>query len=332
MRVGVIGAGAMGRTHAVALSRIDGVDVATIGAREVPAAAHELARELGADLLPSAEAVIARPDIDAVVVATPTDTHLEIVRAAAQAGKHIICEKPLARTLEDGEALLDAVRRAGVKLAVGHVVRYFPEYALARDMIVRGEIGTPGVARMTRGAGFPSVASNWYGDLARSGGVVLDMMIHDFDWARWAFGPVERLQARGLAYAGRDRKDMAMAVLRFASGAIGYVEGSWAWPGGFRTTLEVSGSGGLLRHDSRRTAALAFELFPAEAGARAGVAVPSGGLHEDPYATQMRDFAQWLMGGAAPRSSGEDALEALRIGLAALESIRTGKPVVFPSV
>jgi UDP-N-acetylglucosamine 3-dehydrogenase len=331
MRVGVIGAGVMGRVHAEALSRIDGVSVAAFGSCEAPEATVGLARQIGAELLPSTAAVLGRPDIDVVVVATPTDTHLEIVRAAAQAGKQIICEKPLARTAEDGEALLDAVSRAGVKLAVGLVVRYFPEYAMAREMVRRGELGTPGVVRATRGAGFPTVASDWYADLARSGGVVLDMMIHDFDWARWTFGPIERLHAYGLAYAGHARKDAAMAVVRFRSGVIGYVEGSWSYPGGFRTTLEISGSGGLVRHDSRQGAPLRFELFPTES-AGAGVAIPSGGLHEDPYMTQMRDFAQWMMGGSQPRCSGEDALEALRISLAALESIRTGHPSVFPTV
>jgi len=153
-------------------------------------------------------------------------------------------------------------------------------------------------------------------------------MIHDFDWARWTLGPVERVFARGLAYAGRERKDMAMAVLRFRGGAIGYVEGSWADPSVFRTTLEGSGSAGLLRHDSRQSAPLKFELFPAEASA-AVVAVPGGGLHEDPYVAQMRDFARWLMGGPPPRCAAEDALEALRISLAALDSIRTGLPVTL---
>ena len=328
MRAGIIGAGVMGRVHADALGRIDGVTVAAFAARTPPAEAVDLARRLGADVLPSAQALIERPDVDTVVIATPTDTHLAIAQAAARAGKQIICEKPLARTQADGEALLDAARQAGVKLAVGHVVRYFPEYALARDMLLAGELGTPGVARLTRGGSFPSVPGNWYADVERSGGVALDLMIHDFDWARWALGPVERLHAHGLAYAGRARKDMAMAVLRFRGGAIGYVEGSWSYPSGFRTTLELSGSAGLLRHDSRQSAPLKFELFPAE-GAAAGVAVPSGGLHEDPYVTQMRDFVRWMRGGPAPRCSPEDALEALRISLAALESIRTGRPVTL---
>jgi predicted dehydrogenase len=136
-----------------------------------------------------------------------------------RAGKHIICEKPLARTLDQGAAILDVVARAGVKLAVGHVVRYFPDYALAHDLVVRGEIGAPGVARATRGAGFPTVPGDWFSDVARSGGVALDLMIHDFDWLRWTFGLLERLYARGLTYAGHPRKDAAMVVARFRGGA-----------------------------------------------------------------------------------------------------------------
>ncbi|HEY0739327.1 MAG TPA: Gfo/Idh/MocA family oxidoreductase [Herpetosiphonaceae bacterium] len=327
MRIAIIGAGTMARVHAAALSRIDGVNVVAIAAGEIPPASIEIARQLGADLYSSAAEALARPDVDAVIVATPTDTHHAVVIEAARAGKHIICEKPLARTLEQGEAMLAAVAEAGVKFGVGHVVRYFPEYAAAREMIARGELGTPGVARLTRGAGFPQVAGNWYADVERSGGVVLDMMIHDFDWARWAFGPVERLHAQGLTFSGRPGKDAAMAILRFRSGALAYVEGSWSYPGGFRTTLEVSGSAGLIRSDSQKSAPLSFELAP-QPGAE-GVAVPSGGLIEDPYLLQLRELIGWLRGGPPPRVTGEDALEALRLGLAALQSIRTGRPITF---
>ena len=328
MRFGVIGAGTMSRVHGEALSKIAGVEVIAFGAPRFPDATRTLATQLDAELLLSAEAVVDRSDIDAVVVAVPTDKHHEIAIAAAQTGKHVICEKPLARTLADGTALIEATERAGVKLAVGQVVRYFPEYAAARDVVISDQIGTPGIARTTRGAGFPQVPSNWYASLERSGGVVLDMMIHDFDWLRWTFGPVERLHARGLAYANRPSRDMAMVILRFTSGAMGYAEGSWSYPSGFRTTLEISGSDGLLRTSSRSSTPLTYEMFPA-ADAQAGVALPVGGSEETPYITQMRDFVRWFGGGPAPRCSPIEALEALRIGLAALESVRTGKPMVF---
>ena len=114
----------------------------------------------------------------------------------------------------------------------------------------------------------------------------------------------------------------------FRSGALAYCEASWAYAGGFRTALEVSGSAGLLRTDSRSGAPLRFELAP-QAGA-GGVAVPTGGLVEDPYLTQMRALVAWLDGGPAPRSSAEDAVEAVRLSLATIESMRHGRPIAFP--
>lgn len=327
MRIAIIGAGTMGRIHAQALRRIPSVSIAAIAAREVSPAMAELARDIGAEVLPSAEEALRRPEIEAVVVAVPTDVHQEVAVAAARAGKHVICEKPLARTLQQAEAMLDAARRAGVKLAVGHVVRYFPEYALAHELVQRGEVGTVGVARATRGAGHPQAPGNWYGEYARSGGVVLDMMIHDFDWLRWTFGPIVRVYARGLTFAGHSGKDAAMAMIRFASGALAYVEGSWAYPSGFRTSLEVSGSAGLIRAASRAGQPLRFEMAPRDGAG--GVAVPTGGLIEDPYYLQMRSLVGWLQGGPAPRVTAEDAFEALRISLAALQSMETGQPVAL---
>lgn len=330
MRVGIIGAGNMGRIHASALTQIDGVTLVAFAAPHAHAATVAFAEAQGVPVLPTAEALLARPDVDAVIIATPTDTHHALVIAAAQAAKHIICEKPLARTVEQAEAALAAVQAAGVKLAVGHVVRYFPEYALAQGLLERGELGTPGVARTTRGAGFPRVEHDWYAAFERSGGVVLDMMIHDLDWLRWCFGPVERLHAQGLTFGNVPGKDAAMAVLRFRSGALAYCEASWAYAGGFRTSLEVSGSAGLLQTSSRAGASLRFELAPVEGAA--GVAVPTGGLNDDPYLLQLRSLVGWLAGGPPPRSSGEDALEAVRLSLAVLESMRTGRTITFEQV
>jgi UDP-N-acetylglucosamine 3-dehydrogenase len=131
--------------------------------------------------------------------------------------------------------------------------------------------------------------------------------------------------ARGLTFAGHAGKDAAMAVARFASGALAYVEGSWAYPSGFRTSLEVSGSAGLVRTSSRSGQPLRFELSPR--ADVAGVAVPTGGLVEDPYYLQMRALVSWLQGGPAPRVMAEEAFEALRISLAALQSMETGHPI-----
>lgn len=325
MRIGIIGAGTMGRIHAECLQQIADADLVAVAAPEIPPTTRTWADQIGAECLPSANDLIERSDVDAVIVATPTPTHHDLVIAAARAGKQIMCEKPLSRTIEQGEAMLREVERAGVKLAVGHVVRYFSEYALTHDMIERGELGTIGVARCTRGAAHPNADRTWYADFEASGGVVLDMMIHDLDWLRWCFGPIERLHAQGLTFANTPGKDAAQAVLRFQSGAIGYAEASWAYPGGFRTSLEVSGSAGLIRADNQTGSPLRFELAPTETAA--GVAVPTGGLIDDPYTLQLRSLLGWFAGGDAPRSTAEDALEAVRLSFAVIESVRTGRTV-----
>lgn len=328
MRFGMIGAGGMARLHASMLAGIEGATVAAFADPQLPQAAVELAERLGADTLASAEALLARQDIDAVVIAVPTDLHRELAVAAARAGKHVVCEKPLARTAQQGEEMLREAERAGVKLAVGHVVRYFPEYAAARERVQRGELGTPGVVRATRGGRFPFGPDSWFAAVERSGGVVLDVMVHEFDWLLWTFGPVERVFAHGLTYANMPGTDMAMAALRFRSGVVGYVEGVWAHPSGFRTSLEISGSGGLLRTDNSHYSPVRFELFPAADGSPRPNP-PGAWLADNPYMVQMRDFVRWFAGGPPPRTSASDALDALRLGLATLDSIRTGRAVTL---
>lgn len=315
MRIGILGTGAMGQVHASALAHIAGVQLVAFGTRAPAPEGVALAQQHNAQLLSPAE-LLAQPDIDAVVVATPTDTHLPLVQAAAQTGKHVFCEKPLARTLAEGVALIEATDRAGVRLAVGQVVRYFAAYAHAHSAIARGELGSIRHLSATRGGRFPTVSSGWYANIARSGGVALDLMIHDFDWARWCFGPVADVTVHS------PLPHKVVAMLRFASGASGEIVGSWAETAPFRTTFMVEGSAGRLSYDS-------WASTPPAAHASAGVEVPVSSGTDDPYLLQMREAIAWLQGGPAPRATAADALEALRISLAALESLHTGQPVAL---
>ncbi len=312
MRVGILGAGAMARTHAAALARIGGAKLAGFGVRAPAPAATALGETFGVPVLAVGE-LVAQADIDAVVIATPTDSHLDLARAAAQAGKHIFCEKPLARTLADGAALIEVCERAGVQLAVGQVLRYFGAYFVAQFVAQSGELGALERVEASRGGPFPTVASGWYADTARSGGVALDLMIHDFDWARWLFGPIAEISAHSPV------PHRVVAEVRFSSGATGQITGSWAETTPFHTTFVLHGSAGTLTHDSWQDAP------PPEA--TAGVAVPAGAGDDDPYTLQMRDALGWFAGGPAPRASATDAFEALRASLAALESSRVGRAV-----
>lgn len=323
MRLGVIGGGGMAGYHALNITRIPHCTLVALGAPEYSPMTRDVAQNAAAPCYADAAAVYTRTDIDAVIIATPTDTHASVAIAAMQAGKHVFVEKPLARTLADATAIIEAAHRYQRHLMTGHVVRYFADYAQAHHIVTSGGIGQPGVARTTRCGAFPGGGRQWYADLPRSGGVLLDLLVHDYDWLRWTFGPADRIYARGLLNAGIDRKDAAMSIVHFASGVIAYAEASWAYPGGFRTSLEVSGSNGLIHHANDEVVDITLNAFSDTPVQLA----PDVDGHEDPYLAQLRDFVAWCRGGAAPRSVSSDGYEALRMSLAALESVQTGRSV-----
>ncbi len=324
MRYGVIGGGGMGSYHAHNITLIPGATLVACAAPELNDAIRATAQHVGATCFASAIEICARTDIDAVVIATPTDTHAQIAVLAMQSGKHVLVEKPLARTLADAQRMIDAAKQYGVKLQCGQVVRYFREYATAHQLITRGDIGTVGVARTSRCGAYPA-ANTWFADTARSGGVALDLLVHDLDWLRWTFGEVTRVYARGLIDRAIPDRDTVMVILRFASGVIGYAEANWSYPNGFHTSIEVAGSNGIVAH--RNDDVLDIKLRP-QAGSSARLAQDLLAL-EDPYLAQLNDFNQWCAGGTAPRSTANDGYEALRLSLAVLESVHTGRPVLL---
>jgi len=235
--------------HARSALGLDGVTVTAVAAATV-AEAEPIAQETGARIEPDAATLCAAKDVDLVVVATPTYLHAEHVLAAADLWAPLFCEKPLARTLADAERMVRACDDAGVSLAVGHVLRYFPEYQAAKAMLDDGTLGRATLATMTRG-NFPvGSARPWYLDPAKSGGVVLDLMLHDLDTVRWWFGEPSRVYARHVR-AGSAGLEYALATLRFEDRPIVHVEASWAEHSGFRTGFELRAANGLLIHDSR---------------------------------------------------------------------------------
>ncbi len=319
---GFIGAGFAGGTHARALASVPGARRVAITADPLEHA-RPVAEECGMRLEPSVESLCSAGDIDVVVVASPTDLHAEHAVTAARAGKHVFCEKPLARTLEQAGAIVAACEKAGVKVAVGHVVRAFPEYVRVKEALAAGELGRPGLATLTRGSFSVAMARPWYQDPLRSGGVILDLMLHDLDVLRWWFGEPERVYGKRLT--GRAGVlDYALATLRWPDGPIAHLEASWAEHDGFRTAFEVRGERGMLTHDSRSSAPVSTQV----PGGPAGPAmIPLTTLHDTPYARQMRDLVARLERGEDPVVPGREGLRSLALALAVMDAADSGEVV-----
>jgi myo-inositol 2-dehydrogenase/D-chiro-inositol 1-dehydrogenase len=325
MRVGIVGAGTMGAVHAAAWRSIGARLIGCLSAQKSQgdrlAARYEIQNfSTYHDLL---------DDVDIIDVCTPTAMHKSMVLEAAHAGKHVLCEKPVALRLEDAEDMIQACNRAGVRFFVGMVVRFFPQYRLARDLVKEGRIGNLVVLRLKRVC-YPPQRSvdNWYIDEARSGGMIVDLMIHDFDFVCWLAGDVQRIFAR------RNQSDHGPAqysqtILRFKSGAISLIEGGWAYPPGiFRTGFDLSGTDGLIEWSSDQSDPICI-FRPSTFDDPRAVGLPNSGLTDDPYTLEIRHAYDAIETGKPFDVTAEEALQSLRIALAARESLGTNQPVTF---
>lgn len=327
LKIGIVGSGFMARTHAPGW-RATPAEITGFYSTE-PDGARALAEQYGARLFTSYDELLAAADV--VDICTPTPSHHGQVMQAAASGKAIVCEKPLARTTAQAVEMVAACERAGVPLLVGHVVRYFPEYAAAYRIVERGEIGRVAVTRVSRTSFKPHAdeARSWFHDLAQSGGILMDLLIHDYDFARWVGGDVATVYARSVrSRTPESPDDYALVILRHRSGALSHVEGAWALPPPlFRTSLEIAGDRGLIEHPVGSSTPLEIHLHRT-GGATAAIAVPGSPLSEDPYTTELKEFYAVLTG-ALPqaRVTARDALAAVQIAEAAIESAQTNRPV-----
>lgn len=330
VRVGIVGMGFMGTTHAAAWAQTPAKIVGMVSPDK--ADLESVAAKYGAQVYPDLAALL--PHVDVVDICTPTNLHHQMVLEAAAAGKHIVCEKPLALTAQQTAEMIAACAKAGVQLLVAHVVRFFPEYAAAKDVVERGEIGRVGVVRLTRCSFKPAKnnPASWFHDPAQSGGMMFDLMVHDFDYARWISGDVDSVFAKNIAHQFSDVPgDYALVILKHKNGALTHVEGGWAYPAPmFRTALEIAGDQGLIEHPAGSSAPLGIHLHENSngSGTNADIAVPTSPLAEDPYVTQIKHFYELLTGKiTTPRVTAADAAAAVNIAIAAVESVKTGRRV-----
>ena len=313
--VGVVGAGGIAHPHLQAWRELGfrALVYSTDGQAPAVASRH------GARACDTLQELIDGCDI--VDVCTPTFVHESIVLAAAAAGRHVICEKPLSVNHASAARMIAACRVADVQIYPGQVVRYFPAYAAARAAVDSGRIGRPAVLRLTRRGATP--VQQWFSDPVLSGGLLVDQMIHDFDFARWVAGEVASVYAK--LVGGNGSPLIGLAVLTHTSGALSHLVGGWGRPDErFRTSFSLAGDGGLIRHSSTDRPALTFDGFGPVAGE--GALLPDTGAHS-PYQSELAEFAAAFAGGRTPRVTAQDSLAALDIALAATQSVRTGRPV-----
>lgn len=329
MRIGLVGTGSMGHAHTPAWQHLKDIGAELVGVLSNRQEATEaFAKEFNIKPYSSLDELIA--DVDILDICVPTNLHKEMTLKAAQAGKHVICEKPIALTVEDGKAMIKACKDAGVRLFIAHVVRFVSAYVAAKNTIDAGNIGKPCVIRLTRAGYQPrKTVDNWFVDEGRSGGMMLDLMIHDYDFARWVGGDVTRVFAKSLR--GKEPNapvDYALTTLRFADGAIAHIEGGWAYPPGFfRTSMDIAGTDGVIEWMSDNAQTLHTHLANPPEEEAAEVAVPSAAAADSPFTTQLKHFYDAIVNDTEAIVTPEDALAALEVGLAAIESAKTGKPV-----
>ncbi|MEI6514007.1 MAG: Gfo/Idh/MocA family oxidoreductase [bacterium] len=321
LKVGIVGVGGMGSNHAARYSQMDDVQIAGVYDHD-DQTAERIVRQFGATKYGNVDQLIRA--VDYVDICTPTNTHVDLLEQVANAGKSVFTEKPLGRTLEECKRAVEAVRKNNVLCMPGHVVRFCPEFKRAKEMVGDGAVGTPAAIRTTR-ARVPM--GGWNADTSMRGGVILDLIVHDFDWIRWTFGPVERVFARGIAANKPGGFDYALVTLKLKNGAIAHVEGSWAEPSNFFVAFEIAGDKGLLDYNSNRDSS--FKVTKAKTETTTGFSLFESPLtpQEDPLYLELRHFADCVIAGKEPDITVEDGYEAARIALAALESAKTGQPV-----
>jgi len=328
IQVAILGCGTMGQTHAQGYRNIEGVKVTAVCdiRKEQGTVLAELLRS---EYYSQADELFSKASFDVLDICLPTYLHKEYALLAMKGGKHVFCEKPIALTAEDAEAMIECAQRCNVYFSVGHVVRFFPPYNQAISLIGKKRIGIPRLIRTTRNQAFPPWSwENWYHKSDKSGGPEVDLMIHDFDLIIHHFGKVERVFAKNLGETLADQRH-SLCILRLANGAMAHVEGSWALPKGseFRTTYEIVGTEGQICYDSTRDTPLKIQISEDLDKPIRYDNPMLGGMN--PYEAELRAFYEALREGKPVAVTGEQALEALEVALAAVESARTGKSVTL---
>ena len=326
LRFALVGAGFIGTVHARSLADHPGVELAAVVDPDL-GRAQRLAAPTGAQATSDVASVLARPDVDAVLIASSTDTHASLLHACATADKAVLCEKPIDLALPVATAAVEAVVRSGIPAMVDFNRRFDPDHRALRDAVRAGEIGNVELVQMTtRGPSLPPLEY-----LRVSGGQLRDQTVHFFDLVRWITGlePVE-VYVAGSALADPRVADVpdvdtSIATLRLSTGALCQIDSTRRTAYGYDERVEVAGSAGMVE-SGRRLTGVVRRYVPGR--------VTSDGLDagwfermSHTYRLALDAFVDAVVSGREPEPSLADGLAAQRIAEAATESLRSGRPV-----
>ncbi len=327
IRVAFLGAGRIGIMHLTNLATFPGIHVVVV------ADAHLEAAQRGATIVNATRAsadplaAINAPDVDVVMIATPTGTHPELIAAAIRAGKPVWCEKPVALTLSDATTLRDLAAVHKVPVMIGYMRRFDARYAEVKQRIDAGELGAIERFRaVSIDAAPPNLAF-----IKTSGGICIDMLIHDFDLALHLVGPIDSVHSWGSVlvdpgFHDAGDVDTIMVMIKFANGALGVIEGGRRTAWGYDIRTEISGS-------MARAFVAAPGAMPSD-GDGAPARVPDQSFANrfvDAYVTELEYFFACIRTQKLPKPDIADAMASLRVALAATTSLREGRVVTIPN-
>jgi UDP-N-acetyl-2-amino-2-deoxyglucuronate dehydrogenase len=352
---GIIGAGVIGAAHAQAIALVKGARLVAV-ADVAPGRAKALADEQGCAAEDDIDALLARADIDVVAVCVPSGLHAEVGARAAAAGKHLVIEKPIDVTLEAADRLIGAARRAGVAMTVISQHRFDTGLIELRRLLDQGALGAlvlgEASTKWYRTQGYYDSAA-WRGTWGLDGGSLMNQGVHYVDLLLWAMGPVTEVTAVSATLAHRiEAEDVAVALVRFASGALGSIVSSTAAFPGSAQRLEVYGTEGtvviedgrLIRRSLNKAlgdgpsagrvppggTALAADTAPAAGTAAPAAAAHAAGIDPASHAAQIADLLAAIDEGRPPSVTAESARATLEVVCAVYESARVGRTVTIP--
>jgi predicted dehydrogenase len=321
LTVGLLGAGMIAGVHAYAYRESPGVRLVAV-ADPVPGKADRIADQHGAKVVADLDALL-ELGVDVVDVCTPPTAHADATVTALESGRHVICEKPLTRTMDEARRVVAAAERAPGLLMVGHVSRFEPDHKGAHDLAVSGEVGEVRMVTHSTTTSLPGWSEGgWLADPATSGGPLLDQAVHSFDYARWVIGsPAVRVHCMA-ADSGVGPATYTLATVRYQNGAIAHIECSWAHPAGrgFKLAAEVVGTQGRLTWSYDHL--MGGVLHPREGDPEWWDVLGDRG-----FTLELRTFFDAIRAGGPSPVPAHEAMESLRTALGALESARTGRTV-----